>query len=370
MRNAIRRQVEPTPRPRNCLNCGVAVSPENVFCGQCGQENEVTPVSFAGLVREGWDEFIKVDKKLLATLGLLLFRPGYLTGEYVRGRRVAYISPFKLYVAVSALFFLVFGLLVPFDRLNTINAKLDTAARKIAAQTKKRDKPAGVRLFSDGVVIGTNDTDKERGFPEAWQEFRNAPIQFFGREIAWSQLPPTVSEYRDNEVEKPAAKRDAPLLHLFKERLIRFRSDPAGAAKSLFSTGLPFLLLIQLPLFAAFMRLIYFRQRRLYVEHLIFLLHTHAFFFLLFGTVCTADVLAQSLGQSGMTLDLSITWILLTAAVTIYNLLAYKRFYGQGWGKTLVKGWFLLSGYLFLFGFTSGIAAVFAVLWMLFTPGG
>src|SRR5438552_230547 len=100
---------EPEPRPQNCLNCGIAVPREDVFCGQCGQENEHSPVSFAALMREAWEEFIKIDGKLLVTLGLLLFRPGYLTQEYVRGRRTAYLSPFKMYITVSALFFLVWG---------------------------------------------------------------------------------------------------------------------------------------------------------------------------------------------------------------------------------------------------------------------
>ncbi|MBC7806827.1 MAG: DUF3667 domain-containing protein, partial [Akkermansiaceae bacterium] len=271
MRISIRRQIEPTLRPKNCLNCGVAVAPENVFCGRCGQENEATPVSFAALVREGWEEFIKVDKKLLTTLGALLFRPGYLTGEYVRGRRVAYISPFKMYIVVSALFFLVFGLLLPFDRLNTMTEEVDKAAQKITAGEKTK-KSTETQIFSNGVIVGRTSADSKESFPEAWKSFRSAPIRFAGNKIAWSQLPPTVSEYRDGESEKSAKNRDAPFQHFLKERLIRFRNDPAETAKTLFSNGMPFLLLVHLPLFAAFMRMVYLRQRRLYVEHLIFLL--------------------------------------------------------------------------------------------------
>ena len=116
------------------------------------------------------------------------------------------------------------------------------------------------------------------------------------------------------------------------------------------------------------MRLIYFRQHRLYVEHLVFVLHTHTFFFLLFGTIFAVDAVAQSLGTKIPMLEVPITWLIATGIVTFYNVLAYKRFYGQGWGKTLVKGWFLLNGYLFLFALTSGISALFALLWTLFIP--
>lgn len=372
MRISIRRQAEPLPRPKNCLNCGVAAPPENVFCGQCGQENEASPVSFAGLVREAWEEFIKVDKKLLATLHALLLRPGYLSGEYVRGRRATYLSPFRMYITVSALFFLVWGLIVPFDRMNDLDqqsAKLESDIQNSIAKanTKAAKDTANKNVVS--VEMTSSDAKKLTGPMSAWREFRATPVQFFGNRFTWKELPETVSEYRDAELKKPQQKRDKPTLHYLKERLIRFSNDPADSARGLFSSGLPFLLLIQLPLFAIWMRILYFRQRRLYVEHLVFILHTHTFFFLLFGAILAADAIAQSLGTNIPMLRIPATWLMLTGIVTVYNALAYKRFYGQGWGKTLVKGWFLLNGYLFLFTFTFAVSLLFALLWTLFAPG-
>lgn len=379
MRISFRRQVEPIARPRNCLNCGVAVPPESIYCGQCGQENEATPVSFAALMREGWDEFIKIDKKLLATLGLLLFRPGYLTGEFVRGRRTAYLSPFKMYITVSALFFLVFGLVVPFDQLNDLDEKVAQLEKKREVDRQKQTQnksgakqPVKNSKKEDGVVTvttgGKSLTDSE-DFLAAWKEIRAGHLGLGNRQIPFSELPNSVLEYRDAQDNKPQAKRDRPLKHYVMERLIRFRNNPADAARNLFSTGLPFLLLLQLPMFAIWMRMIYYRQRRLYVEHLVFILHTHTFFFLLFGVIFAADALAQSLGTKIPMLNVAVTWLILTGIVTLYNILAYKRFYAQGWGKTLVKGWFLLHGYLFLLAFTSGISAAVALLWTLFAPG-
>ncbi|MBC8137066.1 MAG: DUF3667 domain-containing protein, partial [Fibrella sp.] len=338
-------------------------------CGQCGQENEATPVSFAGLLREGWDEFIKVDKKLLATLGKLLFRPGYLTEEYVRGRRTAYLSPFKMYITVSALFFLVWGLIVPFDRVEEETARIASDIQQGMADGEKDAKAGSRKKGSISIQVNGKTVPAKNGPVKTWNMMREKPLQFFGNRIQWKDLPETVAEYRAEESKKSAATRDKPILHYLKERLIRFGNNPADSAKSLFSNGLPFLLLVQLPLFAIWMRLIYFRQRRLYVEHLVFVLHTHTFFFLLFGGVFAANALAQSLGTRLPMLDIPVTWLMLTGIVTFYNVLGYKRFYGQGWGKTLVKGWFLLHGYLFLFAFTFSIATLFAILWTLFAPG-
>jgi uncharacterized protein with PQ loop repeat len=333
------------------------------------------------LVREGWEEFIKVDKRLLSTLGLLLFRPGYLTGEYVRGRRTAYISPFKMYITVSALFFLVFGLVVPFDTVNDWDNKANELDRTIAAAQKKAEaeskkKPSGAPAETSpsraggAKNIGADDKPTpNQDFFRAWKEFRSQPIRFFGRKVEQRTLPSSVTKYREEQESKPIAERDKPIRHYFTERLIRFINSPADSAKTLFSTGLPFLLLIQLPLFAIWMRILYFRQRRLYVEHLVFLLHTHTFFFLLFGVIFAANALAQSLGTNIPMLDMAMTWIMLTGIVTFYNILAYRRFYSQGWGKTLVKGWFLLNGYVFLLAFTFAISATVAILWTLFAPG-
>ena len=142
MRFSSRGRTVPVPRPPCCLNCGASVPAAAVFCGACGQENEATPVSFVALLREAWDEFVKIDAKLLVTLRLLLTRPGFLSTEYVRGRRVAYLSPFKMYLAVSALFFLVWGFVVPFDTVRTQIAAAEKSAKIAAVQSKGAAKTA------------------------------------------------------------------------------------------------------------------------------------------------------------------------------------------------------------------------------------
>jgi hypothetical protein len=57
------------------------------------------------------EEFLKFDSKVALSFWLLLARPGFLTMEFLGGRRVRYLSPFKLYFTVSFLFFFLFGLM-------------------------------------------------------------------------------------------------------------------------------------------------------------------------------------------------------------------------------------------------------------------
>ncbi len=93
------------PRPDHCLNCGIPATGK--FCAECGQEIKDHSVALGPLLSEGLSELASWDSKLLRTLVPLLFRPGFLTNQYNTGKRVPYLSPVKLYLTLSVLFFLL-----------------------------------------------------------------------------------------------------------------------------------------------------------------------------------------------------------------------------------------------------------------------
>ena len=97
----------PESNPAQCLNCGELVLQN--FCPNCGQEKSTGPVPVGHLLHDAVDEFFKLDSKLGRSLKPLLTRPGFLTTEYIAGRRQRYVSPFRLYFIISAVFFLVFS---------------------------------------------------------------------------------------------------------------------------------------------------------------------------------------------------------------------------------------------------------------------
>lgn len=61
------------------------------------------------LVGELWDTFGSIDGKVVRTIRTLVTRPGALTVEYVRGRRVAYLSPLKTYLTVAGAYFALYA---------------------------------------------------------------------------------------------------------------------------------------------------------------------------------------------------------------------------------------------------------------------
>jgi len=62
------------------------------------------------LVHDGVHEFLHLDGKIFQTLKLLVTKPGALTREYLAGRRARYISPLRLYLTFSVLYFALVAL--------------------------------------------------------------------------------------------------------------------------------------------------------------------------------------------------------------------------------------------------------------------
>jgi hypothetical protein len=57
------------------------------------------------LVHDVIHEFLHIDSKIFRTVKLLLLKPGLLTREYFEGRRVRYVSPLRLYLVFSVIYF-------------------------------------------------------------------------------------------------------------------------------------------------------------------------------------------------------------------------------------------------------------------------
>jgi hypothetical protein len=72
------------PAEGPCPNCGTPLGDR--YCGHCGQRVAELRPTLHELLHEALHEFAHVDGKALRTVGLLLFRPGQLTREFVEGK--------------------------------------------------------------------------------------------------------------------------------------------------------------------------------------------------------------------------------------------------------------------------------------------
>jgi Protein of unknown function (DUF3667) len=103
--------VDPPAQPateagvERCRNCGAALTGR--YCADCGQAADVHMPTTLELVHQALEGITHSDSRLWSTLFLLWFKPGKLTLEFVAGRRARYLPPFRLYLVLSVIFFLL-----------------------------------------------------------------------------------------------------------------------------------------------------------------------------------------------------------------------------------------------------------------------
>ena len=99
-----------------CLNCQTELIAR--YCHVCGQENLEPKETVWHLIQHFFNDITHFDGKFFSTVKYLLRKPGYLSREYMLGRRASYLNPIRMYVFSSAIFFLLlFSLKKPEDMM-------------------------------------------------------------------------------------------------------------------------------------------------------------------------------------------------------------------------------------------------------------
>jgi hypothetical protein len=86
-----------------CLNCGIELHGE--FCSRCGQKAGHPNPTFHDLIHDFTHETLHIDGRLWSSLRLLFTKPGFLTQEYISGRRTTHFPPLRLYLICSLVYF-------------------------------------------------------------------------------------------------------------------------------------------------------------------------------------------------------------------------------------------------------------------------
>tara|TARA_Y100001968_G_scaffold158559_1_gene144980 strand:- start:400 stop:1173 length:774 start_codon:yes stop_codon:yes gene_type:complete len=116
---------------KKCKNCNHSIDGE--FCSKCGQK-DIELLKFKDLIKEFLNHLLDLDSRLFITLKYLIAKPGFLTTEYWRGRRVRYIPPFKIYLLSSFLYFFIYSILPKTDIVNSQINDPDFGRKKLATK--------------------------------------------------------------------------------------------------------------------------------------------------------------------------------------------------------------------------------------------
>ncbi|MFV0530476.1 MAG: DUF3667 domain-containing protein [Flavobacteriales bacterium] len=89
-----------------CLNCNHVISKNHYYCPHCGQKNNLDRYTVYNLIHDFFHDFVSYDSKLRTSVRGLIKQPGNVVKNFVMGKRVRYVNPFRLYFILSVILIL------------------------------------------------------------------------------------------------------------------------------------------------------------------------------------------------------------------------------------------------------------------------
>ncbi len=286
-------------KENDCLNCGTIL--QGKFCHVCGQENLQMKESFGHMMNHAISDYFHFDQQFFATIKPLLFKPGFLTNEYTAGRRMSYLHPVKMYIFISIVYFLLFfaggGQVVHINEnakpakkgvvLTPEDAKELDSAKKVIAGNSFIPNAAKKEIAKD--IDKQKVAEKKKAMDTT--DYSKKPNQWFHP----LTKDTSYAKYVINQKKLPEDKRDGFVQNAWNRKVFTYREKYGPGAKDEFLADLqhntPKMMFLLLPLFAIIIRVAFWKNKKYYVEHLIYTIHLFCFLFLFMGIIILLQML-------------------------------------------------------------------------------
>ena len=310
--------LEPDTPAGVCANCSTPL--QGPVCHNCGQLADVFHRPVRGLLSELVEGLFALDGRVARTLPNLLGRPGRITRDYLKGKRARYMTPFRLYIIASLIFFLLIpgidqvseelsgqGSAVSDalngqgqDRLgNRIDADIEAA---VAAGDLTGDEAEAARANLARLGLGPSadrqaepsapaqETDRPAATPAGEDPDRDiasiaegADAGDVGVSIDFGRDASAIRRYfapEDFGEPAPDSWLPLPVRRYLGERFAEVRADPGGWAEAA-ADWVPRIMFVMVPVYALLLSLTYaWRRRFFFFDHLIVSMHFHSALFL------------------------------------------------------------------------------------------
>lgn len=331
-------------RGTECLNCGHPLDRSDVYCPQCSQLNSNKQLSAKDFFAEFLSSILVYDSRLRNTLKDLLFRPGIMTKNYVKGRRLKYANPFRFFLSVSIIYFLLQGFLAivqPRENGNLLglNVKPGNEAPSDSLISELplailRDAYRGDTLKAKQLEISRYFSEAELdslGFFESYRKRGSLYLEYY---------------YRTKTADPATALDSLGHSNTFNHRWLYSRAitwnkinQNPNAFVNYVTNKIPAFLFFFTPFYAFFFWLLYSKKKYTYIEHVIFIFHIFSFVFLALLVFMVPDLL----------LEIDFSNLLFILLGPVYFFIALRNFYGDGWLVTFVK--FVFLNFIFVVSF-------------------
>ncbi len=381
----------------HCENCGAQLAGE--FCSKCGQHAIDYRRSLVRVLIDAADSFFNWDTKFLKSIGLLLIRPWQLTNDFNAGRRARYVHPLRLYLLASIAFFLL-ARTISLQTKGPMELSAGDRA-EIAASLGRLTEPdsiltpeqrakvdaARAKLTQSGALTDEEKDEIKQAFGSLRKGFKKedrAKLKSAIARIPEAPEPPPSPTSVDQSAAKaipevavtPKPKK-SPGLHFnwddketpktpwesWLEGRIKDKIGEDGTKSGLFfetlRSNVPGMMLCCIPLFAFVLKVLYITKKRFYIEHLVYALHIHTFFYV---SVIVTSLLAMAANRVAPAVGGLIIGVF-SCAIFVQVFLSIRRVYGQGWFFSAVK--FLVGGVVYFVILILGVGATAVVTLLL-----
>lgn len=230
----------------NCLNCGSEVTDH--FCPHCGQANTEPRESFRHIMTHFITDYLHLDEKFFSSLKFLFLKPGFLTNEYNLGRRTKYVHPFRLYIFITVVFFII-----------------------QSANSHKESSLEPKALTDSSMTVASSDTT----------HFNDIDIHFKEPEKTLGDT--TVEQYEARQASLPDSAKDSYIESYFEKKAILAQQADFNLNERImenFKHNIPKMMFLMLPLFALILYVLFRKKKLFYVEHFYHSVFLHSFFYI------------------------------------------------------------------------------------------
>lgn len=338
----------------NCLNCGTDL--QGKFCHICGQENLQIKESFGHMLNHAVSDYFHFDHQFFHTLKPLFLQPGKLTNEYIAGRRMQYLHPVKMYIFISLVFFIVYFNrpghdLVKFDDTKKTEHQSTGELKSNIVKSIEKDKhltPSQRQAIKDKIIADSVNKVKivHSDINKTSVVDKDEEVSIIGLHDEDSK---TYEEYLNKQAKLPVAERDNFFVKYFMKKSYAWDSHGKDA-KEMFNEAIkhnmPKMMFLLLPLFALILSVAFWKNKRFYVEHLIYSFHLHCFVFLFLTFIILLKML------------MPVTWVEVSnwldiisfIVISIYIYKSLKAVYQRTRFRTITKMIGMGLMYLLVFG--------------------
>ena len=322
-----------------CLNCSTTLDLDKNFCFVCGQKNKASTITIWTLFSEMFSNIFNLDNNIWRS-AIGVFKPAYLTKEYIKGKRKSYLNPLRLFFVTMVVHFAILTSVMNIDfaqELTESNIK----------QVVKKDIQNDFTTYVDSLGLDQNaDVDTLKKILFNSKNKITDTIRFEHAELGGIDLKNYPLARKDIYEMPPDSLLSAYNINGFYERLIigqyvRGLKDLKGAI--VFVVGnMIWSIVLTIVILSLIMKFLYIRNKVYYVEHMLVLFNIHSFCFLIL--IIPLLLFKFDIGLSIIDNLTSFIFLILS----IYSFWTIKSYYNQGIFKSLIKSLIIGIAYMFI----------------------